>query len=248
MTADPVTQPPIDKTTLPSTLFQRWVHSREEDTVGVEVYRPEGFPFPPSFGRDGFEIRADGRFIQTDVGPADGTVTSVGHWRQLAPRQLEVRFTNQHPAFTFDILQVDDTVLRIHRLTKHAGPDTLPLAEEADLSAFLAQPAPSALRVIAFDEARILALRAMPGRYALAVSGTKPFVNMHVDLVPVVYVRQPDFWEIEVVGSLPGIGLPPSAPYTVSMPLGATMGRCGIEVVGANQRKRFDLFCASEEM
>jgi hypothetical protein len=227
MTVDPVTQQPIDKTTLPSTVFRRWIHSREEDITGVEVYRPEGFRFPPSFGRDAFEIRADGRFTQIDVGPADGTVTSAGHWRQVAPRQLQVRFTDAHPGFTFSILQVDETVLRIHRLSKHPEPSTVDGTPEP--------------RVVAFDTARVVTDR------VLEVTGTKPFVNLRVDLVPVVYVRQPDFWEIEVVGSLPGIGLPPAVPYTVSMPLGAAMGRCGIEVVGANQRKRFDLFCGLED-
>jgi hypothetical protein len=126
MTVDPVTQQPIDKTTPPSTVFRRWIHSREEDVAGVEVYRPEGFPFPPSFGRDGFEIRADGRFVQTDVGPADGTVTSHGHWRQVASRRLQVRFTDAHPGFTFDILQVDGTVLRIRRRTGPSTEDSAP--------------------------------------------------------------------------------------------------------------------------
>ena len=40
---------------LPSAIFRHWIRSREEDTGDIEVYRPEGFAFPPSFGRDGFE-------------------------------------------------------------------------------------------------------------------------------------------------------------------------------------------------
>src|ERR671912_2091684 len=58
------------------------------------------------------------------------------------------------------------------------------------------------------------------GTYILVVSGTAPYANMRVELVPLVYVRRPKYWGIEVVGSLPGgIGLPAEAPYTVSLPL-----------------------------
>ena len=59
---------------LPRALFRHWVHSREEDSGDIEVYRPDGFAFPPAFGRDGFEMRVDGEFIQDDIGPADGIV------------------------------------------------------------------------------------------------------------------------------------------------------------------------------
>ena len=47
-------EPQVDITDLPSIIFRHWIHSREEDANGLEVYRPEGFDFPPSFGRDGF--------------------------------------------------------------------------------------------------------------------------------------------------------------------------------------------------
>jgi hypothetical protein len=56
---------------LPRQLFRHWIHSREEDQADVQVFRPPDFPFPPSFGRDGFEMRPDGQFIQHDIGRAD---------------------------------------------------------------------------------------------------------------------------------------------------------------------------------
>lgn len=71
--------------------------------------------------------------------------------------------------------------------------------------------------------------------YILIVSGTKPYLNMKVDLVPRVYVRQPDYWGIEVIGRLPGIGLPTLAPYTTSIPLDGIRGTEGIEVIGATR-------------
>ena len=73
------------------------------------------------------------------------------------------------------------------------------------------------------------------------MSGTKPFANMSVQLVPLVYVRQPEYWEIEVVGSLPEIVLPATQPYEVSLAITSFLGTRGVEVVGANRRQRFDI-------
>jgi hypothetical protein len=74
--------------------------------------------------------------------------------------------------------------------------------------------------------------------YILIVSGTKPYVNMKVDLVPRVYIQQPAFWGIEVIGCLPGIGLPTEAPYTASLPLDGIRGTEGIEVIGATRSQK----------
>jgi hypothetical protein len=43
-----------------SHLAQAWVHSHEEDTATTTVYRPAGFPFPPSRGRKGFHLQPGG--------------------------------------------------------------------------------------------------------------------------------------------------------------------------------------------
>jgi len=77
--------------------------------------------------------------------------------------------------------------------------------------------------------------------YILVVSGTKPYLNMQVALSPLVYVRQPEYWGIEVIGSLPGLGLPALAPYIVSLPLDGIHGSIGIEVIGANQTQFINL-------
>jgi hypothetical protein len=105
----------------------------------------------------------------------------------------------------------------------------------------LARPPASTFRLIDFEEATILNLATFPGRLALQVSGQKPYANMKVSLEPVVYVRQPEYWEIEVVGSLSGVGLPVVTPYTVTLPLAGTIGTRGIDVVGATTFQRFDI-------
>src|SRR6476660_7105453 len=37
-------------------LVRPWLHSHDEDTPDVLVYRPADYPFPREEGRDGFEI------------------------------------------------------------------------------------------------------------------------------------------------------------------------------------------------
>ncbi len=72
----------------------------------------------------------------------------------------------------------------------------------------------------------------------LVVSGMKPCINMTVNLVPVVYVRQPDYWEIEVVGFVPGgTCLEAVTPYHLTLER-VPLGMKGIEVVGAAKTEK----------
>jgi hypothetical protein len=102
---------------------------------------------------------------------------------------------------------------------------------------YLKSPTPTSVRLINFTQAEV-----HPGflddTWILVVSGTKPYANMTVRLSPLIYVRRPEYWEIEVIGSLPGMGLPMTAPYTVSLQLDSSLGTEGVEVVGATKRKR----------
>ena len=64
---------------------------------------------------------------------------------------------------------------------------------------------------------------------------------MTVQLVPLVFIRQPEYWGIEVVGSVAEIVLPALAPYEVSLSVTSFLGTEGIEVIGANRVQRFDI-------
>ncbi|MGZ9112552.1 MAG: hypothetical protein ACXW3X_16135 [Rhodoplanes sp.] len=229
---------------LPAAIFRHWIHSREEDTGDIEVYRPEGFAFPPSFGRDGFEMRKNGQFIQDDIGPADGVVQVLGRWTSLGSRRVSVSFEGtDREGYSFEIVTVDDTILQIRREAQQQPGRyrSEPAMDETQMQTFRDLPVPSSFRLLDFERARVITLESFPPQFILRVSGTKPYANMDVELVPLVYVRQPEYWEIEVVGSLRGIGLPALAPYTVSIPLAGILGTRGIEVVGATRRERFDI-------
>ena len=62
-------------------LCQHWIHSHEEDTESEIIFRPASFKFPPSRGRRGFELRADGVLIATGIGPTDRPLETEGKWK-----------------------------------------------------------------------------------------------------------------------------------------------------------------------
>ncbi len=106
------------------------------------------------------------------------------------------------------------------------------------LQDFEVLPQPSSCRLIDFDKAEVFP-GIVNGTYILVVKGTKPYLNMQVNLFPLVYVRQPKYWGIEVTGCLPGgIGLPATEPYTAILPLSGIIGTKGIEVIGATRTEK----------
>jgi hypothetical protein len=106
---------------------------------------------------------------------------------------------------------------------------------------FLNAPTSASVRLINFTTAKVFT-GIVPGKYILVVSGTAPCANMVVELSPLVYIRQPEYWGIEVLGSLPGgICLTALKHYTESLPLDGILGTKGIEVIGANKRQRIDI-------
>lgn len=71
-------------------LFGRWLHSHEEDTPDATVYRRDSFPFPPSRGRHGFELRDDGSLLDLGPGAGDRPSPGAGTWEQPAPDELKL--------------------------------------------------------------------------------------------------------------------------------------------------------------
>lgn len=236
-----ISKTPVTVAGLPPAIFRHWIHSREEDAGSVSVYRPEGFKFPPSHGRDGFEMTASGRFILDETGPADGIITVMGRWSLLGQRRVSVSFPGTTRAVsTFQVLDVDDTVLRV-RHAAHTGSSSTPALDEAHLAEQRALPPPTSFRLIAYQRAEVLTLESNPPQYVLQVGGLKPSASMTVKLMPLVYVRQPEYWEIEVVGGMRSPAIPVKTPYTVTLPLAGALGSRGIQVLGANRGDRFDV-------
>jgi hypothetical protein len=84
-------------------------------------------------------------------------------------------------------------------------------------------------------------LRLQGRKVMLVVKGTKPYQNMKVSLKTEIFVQQPDWWPYRVIGTLPSIDLPMTAPYTVQADVTKTLGKFGIEVVGKKKRKKLSI-------
>jgi hypothetical protein len=86
-------------------------------------------------------------------------------------------------------------------------------------------------------------------KHRLTVVGNLP-VPANVTLEPLVYIRQPEHWGIEVRACpvwspyFPDDGLIPPPPFKLfkaTLDFHGTLGSCGIEVIGATKRQTFDL-------
>jgi hypothetical protein len=64
------------------------LHSHEEDAGDETVFRPADYRFPPSRGRAGFELKADGGLVELGIGATDRPTESSGTWKLQGKDQL----------------------------------------------------------------------------------------------------------------------------------------------------------------
>lgn len=94
-----------------------WVHSHEEDSSGVQVYRPSTFGFPPAFGREALELRGDGSAVVYSIGPADGVEADSGRWSYSdTSRMLTITTGEASRPMRFEVAHVDSALLRLRIL------------------------------------------------------------------------------------------------------------------------------------
>lgn len=61
-------------------LMGRWVHSSEEDTEDIQVFRPSGYPLPPARGRAQMAFSPDRTMKSAGIGPTDISRVTDGTW------------------------------------------------------------------------------------------------------------------------------------------------------------------------
>jgi hypothetical protein len=109
------------------------------------------------------------------------------------------------------------------------------------LQAFEAARSAQSTKLISFQTAEVERC-GFVGAPVLVVTGEAPCLNMEVSLQPLIFVRCPEYWGIEVVGTLPGaFCLTAIKPFKVTIPLTGVIGSLGIEVIGADRTERIDL-------
>jgi hypothetical protein len=102
-------------------------------------------------------------------------------------------------------------------------------------------PAAQSYRLLDFDSVTVTP-GIINGTFFLTVTGSKPCLNMRVELSPLIYIRCPEYWGIEVVGHLPhGLCLPAMGRYEETIELTGITGSRGIEVIGASGTERRDV-------
>lgn len=106
-------------TDLQSCILGHWIHSHEEDTQGVMVYRREGYSFPPSRGRIGFDVREGGKLIYSGIGPADGSEQFSGSWTIGAPNEISITVgSDRIRPFVLHVVACDAQALKVRRPTE----------------------------------------------------------------------------------------------------------------------------------
>ncbi|NQY66718.1 MAG: hypothetical protein HRT72_03215 [Flavobacteriales bacterium] len=98
-------------------VYNKWLHSREEDTEYIKVYRPSTYQFPPSRGRRGFEIKEDGIFALIKIGITDIPDIVIGKWTSNSSNKIEVKFDNsEENDLNLNITLITKEVMKIKKL------------------------------------------------------------------------------------------------------------------------------------
>jgi hypothetical protein len=102
---------------LPAEIYEkRWIHSREEDTNEIQVYRPSTFNFPLSRGRIAFEIEKSGIFIQYGIGPDDTRKKVKGNWTIEEPNTIRIDFADKSvKSYKMKIILCNDDIIKIRK-------------------------------------------------------------------------------------------------------------------------------------
>lgn len=97
-------------------IFQKWLHSYEEDTKDLKVYRPSSFNFPRGWGRSGMKFDKNGEFILFDIAPNDAIVQVPGKWRQITEDKLAISFpSGEKEDYTIEIKEINSEILKVKK-------------------------------------------------------------------------------------------------------------------------------------
>ncbi len=99
-------------------LYQKWIHSFEDEKGdGIEVYRPEGYSFPPARGRKAVKFQKDGSLVRFDIGPADGTKFLMGKWeRTKFGNTMKVIIDGgESSVYFWEVVSVSKDMLKVRR-------------------------------------------------------------------------------------------------------------------------------------
>ena len=96
-----------------------WLHSHEDDRGDTIVYRPNSYDFPPSRGRTGFMLEADGSVHQYNIAPTDGLEEKAGKWTLRDEKFMDITFPNKSSTdYEIEIISAEPNLLKVKRKYK----------------------------------------------------------------------------------------------------------------------------------
>lgn len=99
-----------------SLIYNHWIHSYEEDINEIQVFRHDGYRFPPSRGRERLIIKEDGEFLQINIDPTDRKKANIGSWKLIKEDQMEVYFeNNSKQSFIIEFVEVNQDLIKIRK-------------------------------------------------------------------------------------------------------------------------------------
>jgi hypothetical protein len=91
-------------------LQNQWIHSHEEDQNQVRTYRTSDFEFPPSRGREKFNLMADGELEYVPLSPNDQPVKYKGKWEIQGTTLI---FEYNQKSIEYKILEISNKTLKL---------------------------------------------------------------------------------------------------------------------------------------
>ena len=103
-------------TRLDPVIYQKWLHSYEEDTKDLKVYRPSSFDFPRGWGRTGMKFDNNGEFILFDIAPNDAIIQVPGKWHQITEGNLTISFpSGEKEDFIIEIEEITSEIFKVKK-------------------------------------------------------------------------------------------------------------------------------------
>ena len=101
---------------LKKVIGMEWVHYHEGDAPNRRAYKPADFDFPPSRGRDRFQIFPDGTAKITLIGPNDAPVERKGIWNKQRDKNkilihLEATDFAKVASYMMEFYRIEDDTL-----------------------------------------------------------------------------------------------------------------------------------------
>jgi hypothetical protein len=96
-------------------LKQTWIFLEEDSKTFVREYRPKGFEFPPSRGRDAYDFQENGELVYHGIGAADQPTETKGKWELDSVSQtIKLSFyKNKMPSQQLKVKSLTKDVLKL---------------------------------------------------------------------------------------------------------------------------------------